>query len=104
MYAIPNKDTVVVNLNMGLKWFIGAIIIVSAFTFVTSVYIGHIVDGLGIIWVGFVNFFLVPPPRADAERKKRESKSRKRDPPNIWRYLSRLFSRKPTAPTDLASV
>lgn len=78
IFAIPDKANVLYWPSMidhGRSWFVGAIFIISCFTYTLAVYIGNVLA------------FLKIPARKKSNKKGNKEKIGPREPPNLWRGL-----------------
>jgi hypothetical protein len=84
IFAIPKEQNVLYWPRMadhGRSWFVGAIFIISFFTYGLAVYIGAI--------LGFLkNFFKIPPELRPGAEEKNKKKTGHGVPLNIWRPLA----------------
>ena len=63
-------------INHGRFWFVGAIFIISCFTYILAIYIGNVLA------------FLKIPAREKGHKKGNKEKTGPHEPPNLWRGLS----------------
>jgi hypothetical protein len=63
-------------INHGRFWFVGAIFIISCFTYILAIYIGNVLA------------FLKIPAREKSHKKGNKEKTGPHEPPNLWRGLS----------------
>jgi len=77
IFAIPDTQKVVFS-NMGVRWFVGAILIMSTATYLVATYLRNILD-----------FIRYPPPYNN-----KLPPQQKDQPPNMWRWLRASFSGK----------
>jgi len=75
VFAIPDTQRVVFS-NMGVQWFIGSILIMSAATYLTALYLRNVLD--------FIRY-----PLPDKNKLPPQQKDQ---PPNMWRWLHKLHA------------
>ena len=78
IFAIPDKANVLYWPSMidhGRSWFVGAIFIISCFTYTLAVYIGNVLA------------FLKIPAREKSNKEGNKEKIGPLEPPNLWRGL-----------------
>ncbi|PMD50945.1 uncharacterized protein K444DRAFT_221860 [Hyaloscypha bicolor E] len=92
IFAIPKEQNVLYFPSMadhGRSWFIGAIFIISFFTYTLAVYIGAILNYIGAVLNIVLNplqaFFRYPPPPPAGGESKRKKAGPNKNPPNFWR-------------------
>jgi hypothetical protein len=79
IFAIPHETNVLYwpsMINHGRFWFVGAIFIISCFTYILAIYIGNVLA------------FLKIPAREKSHKKGNKEKTGPHEPPNLWRGLS----------------
>jgi hypothetical protein len=62
-------------INHGRSWFVGAIFIISCFTYILAIYIGNVLA------------FLKIPAREKSHKKGNKEKTGPHEPPNLWKGL-----------------